>query len=313
MSQAITKYDANILNLRQEWRRPGVGQDSRPPSPARGPEGPNGIDRADILLLSKDETGDTVAHVAFLNCHAKRGDALELGRSLDHLAQREGQRTPTKLAGRISSSLRTTRPGTTSSTRPAPMATLMRRCSVAVSFEHLTALRIPRRPRGANKAETVLVSPIYQTHLSQRALLKSPKYKRLCSCYSRHLVKDRGKGEEGDIRGCHNMCRTSCAHWRPSDSLSRSYTAPPEPSTGRSCVGLSYVGHSCAGRSPSSLVEILRDLNWTTWRISHHDHPRHIRERSDPCRRTPHKPSHRAVSRPDLLVSLSRLLLQSVA
>lgn len=39
---------------RQEWRRLGVSQNTRPTDPARGSEDPNGMDRAVILLLAKD-------------------------------------------------------------------------------------------------------------------------------------------------------------------------------------------------------------------------------------------------------------------
>ncbi|KAG6362222.1 hypothetical protein INS49_010452 [Diaporthe citri] len=59
----------------------------------------------------------TTYDATILNHHAKSGDVVEFGRTLDYLAQREGQRNPTVLIGRISSSWQRTRPVTTSSTR----------------------------------------------------------------------------------------------------------------------------------------------------------------------------------------------------
>lgn len=78
-------------------------------------DGPNGLDRADILLLGKDEAGENISmrteplslklkRTALTSAepcrrpeawhprcshHAKRSDALELGRAVDRVAQRE--------------------------------------------------------------------------------------------------------------------------------------------------------------------------------------------------------------------------------
>ncbi|KAI7783807.1 ankyrin repeat domain protein [Diaporthe eres] len=87
--EAPNGYDrADILLLakdsqlpRQEWRRLGVSQNTRPTGPARGSEDPNDMDRADILfvakgsedpngfdradiLLAKEEAGDNIVHSA---------------------------------------------------------------------------------------------------------------------------------------------------------------------------------------------------------------------------------------------------------
>lgn len=68
-------------------------------------DGPNGLDRADILLLAKDEKVENILHATSSTStapcrrpegwhprgsrHSKRGDSLGLGLMLDQLAQRE--------------------------------------------------------------------------------------------------------------------------------------------------------------------------------------------------------------------------------
>ncbi|KAK7718626.1 Transcription factor mbp1 [Diaporthe eres] len=62
MSHTITKYDATILN--RHAKRGDTLELSRTLDILAQRETPNGMDRADILLLAKDETGDNVIHSA---------------------------------------------------------------------------------------------------------------------------------------------------------------------------------------------------------------------------------------------------------
>lgn len=62
MSHTITKYDAIILN--RHAKRGDALELSRTLDILAQRETPNGMDRADILLLAKDETGDNVIHSA---------------------------------------------------------------------------------------------------------------------------------------------------------------------------------------------------------------------------------------------------------
>lgn len=60
MSHTITKYDATILNFHA--KRGDALELGRSLDHLAQREAPNGIDRADILLLAKDEAGDNVVH-----------------------------------------------------------------------------------------------------------------------------------------------------------------------------------------------------------------------------------------------------------
>ncbi|KAG6368303.1 hypothetical protein INS49_002508 [Diaporthe citri] len=62
MSHTITKYDANILN--HHAKRGDVVEFGRTLDNLAQREAPNGYDRADILLLAKDEAGDNIIHSA---------------------------------------------------------------------------------------------------------------------------------------------------------------------------------------------------------------------------------------------------------
>lgn len=62
MSHTITLYDATIINL--QAKRGDVLEFGRTLDHLAQREAPNGLDRADILLLAKDESGENVVHAA---------------------------------------------------------------------------------------------------------------------------------------------------------------------------------------------------------------------------------------------------------
>lgn len=62
MFQAIIKHDATILT--NHAKRGDAQELGRTLDHLASEEAPNGIDRVEILLLAKDETGKNVAHCA---------------------------------------------------------------------------------------------------------------------------------------------------------------------------------------------------------------------------------------------------------
>lgn len=65
MSHTITIYDSAVIN--RHAKRGEVLELGRTLDHLAQREAPNGLDRADILLLAKDEAGDNVVHAALLN------------------------------------------------------------------------------------------------------------------------------------------------------------------------------------------------------------------------------------------------------
>lgn len=62
MSHTITPQDGKVLI--NHAQRGDVGQLQQTLNQLAQREGPNGMDRADILLLAKDEDGNNVVHAA---------------------------------------------------------------------------------------------------------------------------------------------------------------------------------------------------------------------------------------------------------